>query len=145
MNKKLPFENLISSTGYNFAEEIQRYQFSDIKIDSIILNRGLCKAGVSSMESHPDWSIMSCSEVFKTLFPNTLRRQAPIVDISRPVVGHYFSTNKGIFFDAYLGVGQKLIDDNHPNLRDMVHRLMKYNALLRREISTNDFIVSNPR
>ncbi|MFH1893675.1 MAG: aminotransferase class III-fold pyridoxal phosphate-dependent enzyme [Candidatus Zixiibacteriota bacterium] len=143
-DEKMPFEKLVSSTGYKFAAETSRYQFPDVSAGDVTLNRGLCRAGVVP-EMIPSWAEESRSEVFKSCFPTTLRRKSPTVDITRPAVGHYFSAHNGICFDAYLGVGQKLLDENHPRLREMVIRLMGYHGLLRREIPTNDFVVSNPQ
>lgn len=142
MTNKLPFEEFIASSGYIFSQENSRYNFTDVSIREKKMNRGLCKAGV---DGDVDISIRKKikSEVYDSLLPSTLRGSAPITDISEPSTGHYFSSPKGVYFDAYVGVGQRLVDENHPNFKKMISKLIENNALLRREVSTNDFIISS--
>jgi 4-aminobutyrate aminotransferase-like enzyme len=80
---------------------------------------------------------------FGRLFPTTLRKQAPVVDIGLPVAGHYFGTGGGAGFDAYLGVGQRLIDEAHPRIVSMVQDLIASSTLLRRETATNDYLIAD--
>jgi 4-aminobutyrate aminotransferase-like enzyme len=141
--RRLGFEEHVSSTGYVFRDERNRYQFRDVCIGPYSLNRGTCVAKTSATRD-PSAFALAHEEVASALLPTTLRRSAPIVDITRPLAGHYFDTHRGVCFDAYLGVGQRLLDENHPNIRDMTLRLLSYHALLRREAATNDVLIVDP-
>ena len=128
---------------YNFLKEKERYNFADITANGMSLNRGTCVpegCKDSILRTHPDIE----KEIIDSLFPTTLSKKSSLIDISQPYAGHYYCYNGKIFFDADIGVAQKLIDDQHPEIKKMLNRLLSHNALVRRESITNDvMVVSN--
>lgn len=134
--------NYESEHKYDFKSEYERYNFNDIMLQDVTLNRGKCKVHISdNVEEHIS---ELRNQIYNNFFPNTLSKNAPILDISKPYSGHYFYSYNGIYFDADIGVGQKLIDDQHPNIIKMLQTLIKANVLARRESVTNDIMISAP-
>src|SRR5262245_61687742 len=76
------------------------------------------------------------------IFPTTVTAESPVLELGYPQVGHYVRCDAGTYFDAYLGVAQKLFDEHHPAYKRMVDALLKNGLLLRREINTDDFFVA---
>lgn len=137
------FKNFNSSTGYSFNSEYERYNFNDITLHGVTLNRGKSDVFVSD-DIEPPYVTELKNQIYNQFFPNTLSRKAPIMDISLPYTGHYYYSYNGIYFDADIGVGQKLIDDQHPNIKKMVENLINANVIARRESITNDIMISIP-
>ncbi len=131
-----------SSKNYDFQAERGRYNYPTIDLHSVKLNRGTSEpvAGESSI-LRDDAELESA--VVNSLFPTTLSKKSAILDISLPYAGHYYCSKGGIYFDADVGVGQKLIDDQHPEVTKMLATLMKHNVLVRRESITNDVMYSS--
>ena len=119
----MEFQNTKSSQGYDFAAEKLRYNFLDITYQGITINRG--KSYVSRQEhSEPGYAVAQKKQIYEQLFPNTLSKKAPIIDIGLPYTGHYYCSYDGVYFDAAMGVGMKLIDDQHPNIKKMISVLL---------------------
>nr|VFJ66781.1 MAG: Acetylornithine/succinyldiaminopimelate/putrescine aminotransferase [Candidatus Kentron sp. FW] len=127
---------------YDFERETRRLVFPDIVVGTKRINRGTAKAHVDPGFS---WSISSEQRdlIYSSLIQSTLRGGAPNIDLSDPISGHYIYNKHGILFDGYLGVAQRLIDENHPNFRKMIASLVSGHALLRREAATNEFITNS--
>jgi 4-aminobutyrate aminotransferase-like enzyme len=139
----MEFQNTKSSQGYDFSAEKLRYNFLDITYQGITINRGKCD--VSRQEqSELGYVVEQKEQIYEQLFPNTLSKKAPIIDIALPYTGHYYCSYDGVYFDAAIGVGMKLIDDQHPNIKNMIRVLLQSNAIIRRESVTNDIMVVNP-
>ncbi len=142
MKLKLPYENFVSSSNYSFKDELKRYKFDDIKINNLILNRGKCFVNIQNKTPSNEITTVG-DRIIKSMFSTTLRKGAPTIDISMPYSGHYYMLEGNILFDGYLGVGQRLLDDNHPCFIETLHKLITHNVILRKEISTNDFVYSS--
>lgn len=125
---------------YDYRAESARLSFPDVQIGNKRINRGKCLAGVTADFS---WKVSNETkeDVYSTLLPSTLRGSAPVVNLANPIAGHYIYDEKGILFDSYLGVGQRLIDEQHPRLASLLDKLLQYKAFFRREAATNEFIV----
>ena len=136
------FYSTVSAGGYDFSKELGRYQFGDVSVGPYSLNRGTCTAGCAEGSAIVPFETAR-DGIEGTLLPTTLRRSAPVIDITRPLAGHYFDTHRGICFDAYLGVGQRLLDEAHPRIQEMLMSLLAYRAILRRESTTNDILVAD--
>ena len=63
-----------------------------------------------------------------------------MLELGYPQAGHYVRCEAGIYFDAYLGVAQRLIDEAHPAFQAMLRTLRDHGLLLRREINTDDYL-----
>lgn len=138
--EKLDFATFVSSDGYQFSAEKEKYAFPDVSNGGQTLNRGS-----AMLSRNPDMPpAIAEGRTFGRLFPTTLRKQAPVVDIGLPVSGHYFGLSDGVGFDAYLGVGQRLIDEGHPRIVAMLQQLTESKSLLRRESATNDYLIADP-
>jgi 4-aminobutyrate aminotransferase-like enzyme len=78
------------------------------------------------------------------VFSSTLDPDSPVVELGWPTSGHYVMDSRGVHFDLYLGVAQKLVDERHPRLVAAVDRLRDLGLLLRREIATDDYLRAAP-
>jgi 4-aminobutyrate aminotransferase-like enzyme len=82
--------------------------------------------------------------VVDRLFTTTLDPTSPVVELGWPVDGPFVLGPQGVYFDGYLGVAQKVLDERHPRLEAMVKRLVESGLILRREIATDDYLVARP-
>ena len=143
MNKKDDeFKVDCKSSTYNFVEEVKRYAFPTITKHGMQLNRGKSEPFVvekALLRNDPQLE----KKVVDNLFPTTLSKKSALVDISLPYTGHYYCSKGGIYFDADIGVGQKLIDDQHPEIKKTLNLLIEHNALIRRESITNDVMITD--
>ena len=144
MKSTQDYKSTVASSGYVFAEEARRYAFEDVVAPGCTINRGTSLAGRAPGGDAEAGVEEVRREISRHLFPTTLRRQAPVIDISLPLAGHYFGLPDGVGFDAYLGVGQRLIDEAHPRIHAMIEQLVQRHLLLRRETATNDYMVAAP-
>lgn len=139
----MSFEKAKHSFEYDFFAEKERYNFHDITSNGFTLNRGITVPTISNC-MEPNYVNNLKKQVYDQFFPNTLSRKAPIIDVSLPCTGHYYCSYNGVYFDADIGVGQKLIDDQHPNIKNMIKLLSENNMLVRRESITNDVMIARP-
>lgn len=130
------------SKNYDFQAEKSRYNYPTITLHSVELNRGISEPKVGESPILRDDAELETA-VVNSLFPTTLSKKSAILDISLPYAGHYYCSKGGIYFDADVGVGQKLIDDQHPEIAKMLSTLMKHNVMVRRESITNDVMYSS--
>src|SRR5262249_13427578 len=82
--------------------------------------------------------------VVDRVFSTTLDPMSPVVELGWPTSGPFVMGPQGVYFDTYLGVGQKILDEHHPRLQAMVRALVENDLLLRREIATDDFLAARP-
>ncbi len=143
MNDKDILKDLVFNipfSEYDFYEEKKRYRFKTFSYKEVQVNRGESEPYVvSDAMLKSDASLEQ--EIVSKLFPTTLSKKSAVIDISLPYAGHYYCSKGGIYFDADIGVGQKLLDDHHPEIEKMIKRLLKCNALVRRESITNDVLI----
>ena len=57
------------------------------------------------------------------LFATTLDEDSPVVELGWPVHGPFVKAPLGTYFDGYLGVAQKVLDEHHPRFQAMVKTL----------------------
>ena len=131
----------VAVDGYDLATERERYRFDDVTVGGLSLNRGR-----ALIEIGGDMNAARLEEVKRrhadAIFPNTVTPESPVIELGYPQAGHYVRCDAGTYFDAYLGVAQKLFDENHPNYQRMAQALVKQGLLLRREINTDDYFVA---
>jgi len=131
----------VAVDGYDLAAERERYRFDDVTVGGLSLNRGRALVEVGG-----DMNAARLEEVKRrhadAIFPNTVTPESPVIELGYPQAGHYVRCDAGTYFDAYLGVAQKLFDENHPAYARMIQALVKQGLLLRREINTDDFFVA---
>ena len=129
------------NSNYDFQAEKQRYNFPNIELYGHTLNRGISEPDSCKGVALRDNKSLE-QTIVNTFFPTTLSKKSALLDISLPYSGHYYCSGNDVYFDADVGVAQRLIDDQHPNLIEMQLNLIKHNALLRRESITNDVLIS---
>lgn len=76
----------------------------------------------------------------EAIFQTTVDPDSPVIELGWPTHGHYVMDSRGVHFDLYLGVGQKLLDEHHPAFAAATQRLVELGLLLRREINTDDYL-----
>jgi len=126
--------------GYDLAAERERYQFEDVSVGGVALNRGRATIEIAG---DPDARLEKEKRAHEAaIFPTTISEGSPVVELGWPQTGHYVRSEAGTYFDGYLAVAQKLFDERHPAYRRMVDQLLKNDLLLRREINTDDFLAA---
>jgi 4-aminobutyrate aminotransferase-like enzyme len=127
--------------GYDVAAERERYRFDDVTVGGLSLNRGRATIEVTGdMNARRLEAEKRAHEA--TIFPTTVAPDSPVVELGYPTAGHYVRCDAGVYFDAYLGVAQRLFDDHHPAYTRMVQSLLANDLLLRREINTDDYFAA---
>lgn len=133
-----------SIDGYDIAAEKKRYgHFADVVAGGVTLNRGKARVDVRG-DMDPPRHAKVREEHLRELFITTHQADSPVVELGYPTAGHYVACAAGVYFDAQLGVAQKLLDENHPAFARAIERLARNKLLLRREIATDDFIDTAP-
>jgi 4-aminobutyrate aminotransferase-like enzyme len=128
---------------YDFAGEKERYAFDDVTIAGLSLNRGT--ASVHVVGGMEQGRLEAAKKAhLEAMLPSTLSPTSPVLELGYPAAGMYVMCGAGVYLDLYLGVAQKLFDENHPRLRRMVSRVERAGLLLRREINTDDFLAVRP-
>jgi 4-aminobutyrate aminotransferase-like enzyme len=121
------------------ALEAERAGWPDVVVGHRRLNRTTAVVDATAEESpRADEARRAVRE---RLFTTTIPTNAPVVELGWPVHGPFVSSPRGVYFDAYLGVAQKVLDEHHPRFRAMVEDLRAADVLLRREIATDDYLV----
>ena len=132
---------LVTVDGYDLAAERERYRFDDVTVGGLSLNRGRALIEVAGDMNAP--RLVDVKRLHgDAIFPTTVTAESPVIELGYPQAGHYVRCDAGTYFDAYLGVAQKLFDEGHPNYQRMVQTLQKNGLLLRREINTDDFFAA---
>jgi len=129
--------------GYDIAAEKRRYDYPNITLEGVTLNRATAKIHVTG-DMDPPRHAKTREEHVKEIFTTTHAADSPIVELGYPVVGPYAACAAGVYFDLQLGVAQKLLDENHPVFLRAIDRLVKHRLLWRREINTDDFFELAP-
>jgi 4-aminobutyrate aminotransferase-like enzyme len=131
----------VTIDGYDLTAERQRYHFQDVKGCGVVLNRGTAKIGIKGDMENTRYQAGREAHNAR-MFLTTHDDNSPVVELGYPTAGHYVSCSEGVYLDMMLGVAQKLFDDNHPALREQVAVLLERGLLLRREINTDDFLIT---
>ena len=128
-----------TATGYDFKAETERLHFPDITLRGMTLNRGSARVELTGPMERPEMEEIRKSHA-AAVFPNTLDPHSPVLELGWPVAGPYVGCPSGVYMDLYLGVAQKLIDENHPALHRVAGALERHGLLFRREINTDDYL-----
>ncbi len=126
---------------YDHAGEAARVDWPDVVVGDRRLNRKSATVSVTG----PVETATAAAErraVIERLYTTTLAPDSPVVEIGWPVHGPFVVAPFGVYFDAYLGVAQKILDDHHPRFQRMVRDLIEADVLLRREIATDDYLAA---
>lgn len=125
--------------GYDFAAETARAAATTP--DNVVFGKRLNRASAKvAFREDEGWSQATRDAHRAAIFQTTVDPDSPVLELGWPTSGHYVLDHRGVHFDLYLGVGQKLFDDNHPALTQAVRALYDAGLMLRREINTDDFL-----
>lgn len=127
--------------GYDLQRERERYAFPDVTVAGETLNRGTATVGVTA-DPEDEAAARARADHLAHIYPTTHGASSPVLELGYPIAGHFVRSRHGVYMDLYLGVAQKLLDENHPNLLAAVDRLGELRLSLRREIATDDFFVA---
>ncbi len=125
------------------ALEASRASWTDVCVGGRTLNRRTAVVSVVGAVETPATEAAR-KAVADRLFTTTLAKDSPVVELGWPVHGPFVLGPAGVYFDGYLGVGQKLLDEHHPRFLAMVRDLTAADVLLRREIATDDYLAARP-
>jgi len=127
--------------GYDVQAEKERYAFPDIEVAGARLNRGRAVVAITA-DPEDDVAARARAAHMEHLYTTTHDDAAPVLELGYPIAGHFVQARHGVYMDLYLGVAQKLIDENHPSLLAAVDRMSELRLTLRREIVTDDYILA---
>jgi len=129
--------------AYDHAGEARRVSWPDVLVGGKRLNRGTATVAVAGPVETPE-AEAARKAVTARLFTTTLAVDSPVVELGWPVHGPFVLAPFGTYYDAYLGVAQKILDEHHPRFEKMVDDLRAADVLLRREIATDDYLTTRP-
>lgn len=127
--------------SYDHEAEAARVDWDDVVVGDRRINRKSASVSIAG----PVESAATEAErkaVVERLYTTTLAGDSPVVELGWPVHGPFVMAPFGIYFDAYLAVAQKVLDEHHPRFRKMVRDLLEADVLLRREIATDDYLAA---
>lgn len=133
--------NPITIETYDPGEEAARVVLPDVVVAGRRLNRGTASVRVTGpVETLVTAGVRKRWE--ERLLPTTLDPESPVVDLAWPTHGPFVLSPHGTYYDTYLGVAMKLLDQHHPRFTAMVQALTDADLLLRREIATDDYLAT---
>jgi 4-aminobutyrate aminotransferase-like enzyme len=136
-------ETSSSVDGYDPRKENSRVMLPDVLVHGRRLNRGTATVKVREPVDPPE-DQAARKAWHESVWPTTLPDDAPVVHLDWPTHGPFVLAPHGVYFDAYLGVAQKLLDERHPRFKRMLNDLEDEGVLLRREIVTDDYVAVDP-
>ena len=129
------------SLPYDLSKETNRVDWPDVVLGGARLNRARATVSITAPVETPE-AEAARSLTKARLFTTTLASDSPVVEMGWPVHGPFVLAPFGTYFDGYLGVAQKVLDESHPRFTAMLETLGAAGVLLRREIATDDFLVA---
>lgn len=143
MSASHPLPAAAAPPAYDHAAEAARLAYPDVVVEGRRLNRATATVAVTGPAE--DEAARALREAWaRGIFPTTQAADAPVIPLGWPTHGPFVATPRGVTFDAYLGVAQKLLDERHPRFEAMIEALAQAGVLLRREILTDDFLAPDP-
>ncbi len=121
--------------------EARRAGWPDVVIGGERLNRTTATVAIAAPIETPE-AEAARRAMNARLFTTTLAKDSPVVELGWPVHGPFVKAPFGTYFDGYLGVAQKVLDEQHPRFLAMLETLRAAGVLLRREIATDDFLTA---
>jgi len=131
---------MATTTAYDFPAETARLRFPDVRARGATLNRGTARVHLTAPLERPEHDAARAA-YRQASFTTTHDAKSPVLDVGWPVAGPYVACPSGVYMDLYLGVAQKILDENHPRLWQVADALVKHRLLFRREINTDDYLL----
>jgi 4-aminobutyrate aminotransferase len=125
--------------GYDFDAETARalHEVPEVCVSGRSLHRASARVAFRG-ETPEDAAAREAHR--GAILPTTVDPDSPVLELGWPTHGHYVMDSRGVHFDLYLGVAQKIIDEHHPALQRAAQKLIEHGLLLRREINTDDYL-----
>lgn len=133
----------VADASYDHAGESERCAWPEVTVGDRRLDRRTAVVAIEAPVETPA-AEAARKAVQERLFSTTLAADSPVVELGWPVHGPFVRGPQGVYFDAYLGVAQKILDEHHPRFQAMVRDLLAADVLLRREIATDDYLAARP-
>lgn len=130
-----------AATPVSPEAEARRAGWPDVVIGGERLNRTTATVTIAAPVETPE-AEAARRATNERIFTTTLAKDSPVVEMGWPVHGPFVKAPFGTYFDGYLGVAQKVLDEQHPRFLAMVETVRTAGVLLRREIATDDFLTS---
>lgn len=127
-----------SISSYDLAGETARLAFADAVVGRRRINRATAEIAVRAIATEDEARLREAWR--RRLLPTTLPADAPVIHLGWPTHGPFVMAPHGVYFDGYLGVAQKVLDERHVRFRRMLEDLSEAGLLLRREIATDDYL-----
>jgi 4-aminobutyrate aminotransferase-like enzyme len=131
--------NPLTIDNYDPGAELARIVLPDVVVAGRRINRGTASVKITApVESVETAAVRRRWQ--DRLLPTTLDPESPVVELGWPAHGPFVLSPHGTYYDTYLGVAMKVLDEHHPRFKAMVDALTDADALLRREIVTDDYL-----
>jgi acetylornithine/succinyldiaminopimelate/putrescine aminotransferase len=139
--KRPPVSSVLPTTidGYDLDAETARASraIPEVRVAGHTLHRATARVRFGG-ETSEDRATRAAHR--DAIFQTTVDPDSPVIELGWPTHGHYVMDSRGVHFDLYLGVGQKLLDEHHPAFAAAAQRLIEMGLLFRREINTDDYL-----
>lgn len=129
----------LSLETYDLAAEAARTVLADVLVQGRRINRATAAVKLTGPVETPLTKAVR-KRYEERLLPSTLDADGPVVELGWPTHGPFVLAPHGTYYDTYLGVAMKLLDEHHPRFKAMVEALIDADVLLRREIATDDYL-----
>ncbi len=126
--------------AYDLQAEKQRYQYEDVTLVGLTINRGTTRIQVNDQTDKPAFEAIRKAH-HDVIFTTTHDDGAPVLELGYPNVGSFVGCSAGVYMDCMLGVAQKILCEQHPYYTRSIEAQLKHKLLLRREINTDDYLV----
>src|SRR5688572_28979173 len=131
--------NPVTVDAYDPSAELSRAVLPDVVVAGRRINRGTASVRVTGPVETPETAAVR-ARTRDLLLPSTLDADGPVIELLWPTHGPFVLSPRGVYFDTYLAVAMKVLDQHHPRFKRMVQGLIDADALLRREIATDDYM-----
>src|SRR5262245_37171194 len=101
-----------SAPAYDHEGEARRVDWPEVVVGDRRIHRGRATVSITGPVETP-LTEAERRAVQERLFSTTLAPDSPVVELGWPVHGPFVAAPFGVYFDAYLGVAQKILDDHH--------------------------------
>jgi 4-aminobutyrate aminotransferase-like enzyme len=125
--------------NYDADGEPARTMFADVIVAGRRINRGTAHVRLAAAPDSAE-ARAARKRLDEAVLPTTLDADAPVVVLDWPMHGPWVLAPHGVYFDAYHGVAQRILDPHLPPFKRMVEGLVATDLVLRREIATDDVL-----
>jgi 4-aminobutyrate aminotransferase-like enzyme len=132
--------------GYDLAAEAARLRPRRVQTPAAGLDRASCEPAplrdgfARAGALLPGGAARVREAALRDLIVTSFDAGTVVVDLGYPTAGMYVAAERGVYLDAALGAGRKLLCDHHPALGAAAQVLAAHGAALRRDVLPTDFV-----